>query len=325
MPRILIVKTSSLGDVVHNCPAVSDMARHHPGAQIDWVVEESFAEVAALHGCVRRVIPVAIRRWRGKLLSSDAWSAFGKFRRALRSERYDFVIDSQGLVKSALIAMLARGPKHGFDRASAREPFAARFYDTRHAVPGALHAVERNRRLAAEVLGYTLEGACDYGLRVAAELPIEARAPASSPYALLLTMTSREDKLWPEAHWCSLGAALEARGVQCLLPWGTEEERRRCERIAAAVRGAVVPRRMTLAELACLARKALCVVGVDTGLAHLGAALDVPVVGLYCGSDPALTGLYPGGLHGGNWVRNLGNVGTPPTVAEVLEVLEPLL
>jgi heptosyltransferase-1 len=320
VPRILIVKTSSLGDVVHNCPAVTDIARGIPGAVIDWLVEESFAEVAALHRSVRRVIPVAIRRWRGELLSSDAWFEFGKFRRALRSERYDFVIDSQGLVKSALVAMLARGPKHGFDRASAREPFAARFYGTRHAVPGGLHAVERNRRLAAAALGYVLEDACDYGLHVADDAPLQVCAPASTPYALLFTMTSRDDKLWPEEHWRSLGATLEARGIHCLLPWGSEEEKRRCARIATAIRGAVVPRHMTLAELACLARKAHCVVGVDTGLTHLAVALDVPVVGLYCGSVPALTG-----LHGGKWVRNLGNVGTPPSVAEVLEVLEPLL
>ena len=320
MPRILFVKTSSLGDVVHNCPALTDIARGVPGAVIDWVVEESFAEVAALHRSVRRVIPVAIRRWRGGIFSSSTWSECRRFRAALRSERYDFIIDSQGLVKSALITRMARGPRHGFDRESAREPFAARFYDARHAVPAGLHAVERNRRLAAAVLGYPLEGACDYGLRVADIAPIQVRSPASSPYALLLTMTSRDDKLWPEAHWCSVGAALTARGIHCLLPWGSEEERQRCERIAAAVRGALVPRRMTLAELACLASKARCVLGVDTGLAHLGAALDVPVLGLYCGSDPVLTG-----LHGGKWVRNLGGIGTPPSVAEVLEALGAVL
>ena len=320
MPRILLVKTSSLGDVVHNCPAASDIARCVPGAVIDWVVEEPFADVAALHRSVGRVIPVAIRRWRGELLSAVTWSEFGRFRRALREKRYDFVIDSQGLVKSALVAALAPGPKHGFDRGSAREPFAAAFYGTRHAVPVGLHAVERNRRLAAEVLGYTLEGACDYGLRVAADLPIEAR----SPFSLLLTMTSREDKLWPEAHWRSVGSALQARGVQCLLPWGTVEERHRCERIAAAFGGVVVARRMTLVEIARLASKAHCVVGVDTGLAHLAVALGVRVVGLYRGSDPALTGLYAGAADGGARVRNLGGPGATPAVAEALAALQAL-
>ncbi len=320
MPRILFVKTSSLGDVVHNCPALTDVAHHVPGAVIDWVVEESFAEVVALHPHVRRVIPVAIRRWRGALLTADTWSGFSAFRAALRSERYDAVIDSQGLVKSALVATLALGRKHGFDRASAREPFAARFYDAGHAVPVNLHAVERNRQLAASALGYRVEGPCDYGLRVSDEVPLQVRGPASSRYVLLFTMTSRDDKLWPEEHWRSLGNALEARGLHCLLPWGTEEERRRCARIATAVPGAVVPQRLMLTELASLARQARCVVGVDTGLAHLAVAVDVPVLGLYCGSDPALTG-----LQGGNGVRSLGNRGAPPAVAEVLEVLEPLL
>jgi len=316
VPRILFVKTSSLGDVVHNCPALTDAARCVPGAVIDWVVEESFAELAALHVSVRRVIPVAIRRWRGDLLAAATWSDFSAFRAALRSERYDAVIDSQGLVKSALIGALARGRKHGFDRASVREPFAVRFYDDTHAVQGNLHAVDRNRQLAAAALGYRVDGPCDYGLRVAGEPPLQAQSPASTPYALLFTMTSRDDKLWPEEHWRSLGNALESHGILSLLPWGTEEERRRCARIAAAIPGAVVPRRMTLAEIARLACAARCVVGVDTGLSHLAAALEVPVVGLYCGSDPALTG-----LHGGGRLWNLGKAGQPPAVRDVLDVL----
>jgi heptosyltransferase-1 len=316
VPRILFVKTSSLGDVVHNCPAVTDIARSVPGAVIDWVVEAPFAEVAALHASVRRVIPVAIRRWRGALFSAQTWSELSAFRATLRSEQYDAVIDSQGLVKSALIAAIALGRKHGFDRASAREPFAARFYDAGYAVPDDLHAVERIRRLAASVLGYRVQGPCDYGLSASGEMPFQVRRP----FALLFTMTSRDDKLWPEEHWRALGNALEARGLHCLLPWGTEEERRRCARIATAIRGAVVPRHMGLTELANFARRAQCVVGVDTGLAHLAVALNVPVTGLYCGSDPALTG-----LHGGKWVRNLGNRGTPPAVADVMHALEPVL
>ena len=316
MPRILFVKTSSLGDVVHNCPAVTDVARSVPGAVIDWVVEAPFAGVVALHASVRRVIPVAIRRWRGSPLSAQTWSELGAFRAALRGEQYDAVIDSQGLVKSALVAAFALGRKHGFDRASAREPFAARFYDVRHAVANDLHAVERNRRLAGAVLGYRVDAACDYGLSASGEMPLQVRRP----FALLFTMTSRDDKLWPEEHWRSLGNALESRGLHCLLPWGTDEERRRCARIATAIRGAVVPRHMGLAELAAIARQARCVVGVDTGLAHLAVAVNVPVIGLYCGSDPALTGLL-----GGKWVRNLGTRGTPPEVADVISALEPVL
>ncbi len=315
MPRILFIKTSSLGDIVHNCPAVSDVAHCVPGATVDWVVEEAFAEIAALHAGVRRVIPVAIRRWRAALLSGATWSELAAFRAALRTERYDAVIDSQGLVKSAIVAALAHGRRHGFDRASAREPFAARFYDSRHAVPTSLHAVERNRSLAAAALGYALPASCEYGLRAEGELPLSARAP----YAVLLTMTSRDDKLWPEEHWRALGAWLAQRGLQCLLPWGSDEERRRCARIAAAIPGAVVPARLPLAALARLLRRARCVIGVDTGLAHLAAALGAVVVGLYCGSDPASTGLY-----GNARLLNLGGTGRPPALEEVQAALDAL-
>ena len=315
MPRILFIKTSSLGDVVHNCPAVSDVVRCVPGAVIDWVVEDAFAEVAALHAGVQRVIPVSIRRWRNALLAPQTWREFLAFRQMIGANTYDAVIDSQGLVKSALVAAMARGPRHGYDRDSVREPFAARVYDVVHAVQPAQHAVERNRQLAAAALGYRVPDGCDYGLRAEGEAPVRARAP----YALLLTMTSRDDKLWPEEHWRALGAWLEERNIRCLLPWGTEEERRRCARVATAIPRAVVPQRMTLTGLAQLARDARCVVGVDTGLAHLAAALGVPVLGLYCGSEPALTG-----LHGNGRVRNLGAAGKPPAVAEAQDALAAL-
>ncbi len=313
MPRILFVKTSSLGDVVHHCPAVSDAARQVPGATIDWVVEEAFAGVAAMHPSVRRVIPVALRRWRGSLWRAATWREIGAFRRSLGAERYDFVIDSQGLLKSALLARLAHGERHGLDRKSAREPLAARLYERRHAVPRALHAVERNRRLTAAALGYAPQGECDYGLSIEGEAPL---APPG-PYAVLLTMTSRADKLWPEERWSELARALAARGVGAVLPWGSASEQARCERLAGTMEGALVPERMSLAQLARLMRGARGVVGVDTGLAHLAAALGVPAVGVFCGSDSALTGLY-GRAH----VRNVGSVGKAPAVGEVLAALE---
>jgi heptosyltransferase-1 len=312
LPRILFVKTSSLGDIVHNCPAVSDAARHAPDAIIDWVVEESFAEIAALHASVRRVIPIALRRWRGALLSSRSWSEAAAFRDALRGERYDAVIDSQGLIKSALITAFARGRRHGLDRSSAREPFAAHFYDVVHPVPTNLHAVERNRRLAGAALGYTPDPRCDYGLRVEGEVPRQAGAQAQPPYVLLLTMTSRHDKLWPDERWRALGAWLHRQGAHCLLPWGTDEERRRCAEIASAIPDAMLPDRMGLADLARLMRGAICVIGLDTGLTHLAAALEVPVLGLYAGSNPLLTGLYGNGR-----IRNLGDAGRPPALADV--------
>ena len=314
MPRILFVKTSSLGDVVHHCPAVSDAARSLPDAVIDWVVEESFAGIAAMHRAVRRVIPVALRRWRGRLWSPSVWREIAAFRRALAAERYDFVVDTQGLIKSAVISALAAGERHGLDRDSTREPLAARFYDKRHHVPRALHAVERNRRLCAAALGYAVQGPGDYGLVGGESAP---EAPAR-PYAVLLTMTSRADKLWAEERWRELGRLLAARGLHAVLPWGSEVERARCERIAGGLPDATVPARMSLEALARQLRGARYVAGVDTGLSHLAVALGVPAAGIYCGSDPALTGLY------GARARNLGAPGAPPAAAEVLAALEAL-
>src|SRR5688572_1513906 len=196
MTTILFVKTSSLGDVVHNCPAVSEVARALPGARIDWLVEEPFAGIARMQRAVRRVIPVAVRRWRTSFWQPAVWSEIGALRRALRAERYDAVVDTQSLLKSALLAALASGPRHGMDAASAREPLSARLYGVRHAVPRELHAVERNRLLVSSALSYALDkSSLEYGLRA----PAADRVDGSGGQSVLLTMTSREDKLWPEA------------------------------------------------------------------------------------------------------------------------------
>ncbi|MBI3370377.1 MAG: lipopolysaccharide heptosyltransferase I [Betaproteobacteria bacterium] len=316
MPSILFVKTSSLGDVVHNGPAVSDLRRALPGAAIDWVVEESFVEVARLHAAVRRAIPVAARRWRRRLYDPATWRELSAFRRALRAERYECVIDTQGLVKSALIAASARGEKHGFDAASVRERLAASIYDVHHAVPLALHAVERNRRLACAAMDIAVEGPAEYGFATAPD----ANHAGGNSAVVFLTMTSRADKLWPEANWRDLLAWLASCGQNCLLPWGSETERARCNRIAAGFPHASVAERMTITDLAPLLRRARAVVGVDTGLTHLAAGLGVPTAGIYCSSDPALTGLYAA-----TPVRNIGARGALPSVDELRAVLEAWL
>jgi len=305
MTTILFVKTSSLGDVVHNCPAVSDVARELPGAAIDWVVEAPFAGIAAMHPAVRRVIPVAVRRWRSALWKPAVWSEIAQWRRALREERYDAVIDTQSLLKSALISASALGRRHGLDRASAREVLAPMFYDVRHRVPRGLHAVERNRRLAAQALGFSLSDSPDYGLRVP--------AGAKSSYAVLLTMTSRADKLWPDERWVELARGMR---IPTMLPWGSDAERERAQRIAEKAGGTAIPRRLSVDELANLFVGAASVVGLDTGLTHFAAALGVPTVGIYCGSDPALTGIY-----GAPRASNVGASGRAPDVAEVLKAI----
>lgn len=318
--RILLVKTSSLGDVIHNLPVVSDLAQHFPGAHIDWVVEESFAAIPRLHPAVGRVIPVAVRRWRKRLLSTQTWREIGEFRRVANADFYDAVLDTQGLLKSALIARQARGIKLGLARDSARELLAARFYDRTFSIPKDLHAVERNRRLAAAAFGYTLPPTLDYGIHAPALTAPWLPNGGSGDYAVLLTATSRADKEWPEPDWRALGQALIAMGMRCVLPAGSALERERAARIAAALGHAVAAPPLDITALAGLMAGAQIVIGVDTGLTHLAAALDRPTVAIFCGSDPQLTGVFAGAR-----AINLGGIGAPPTAVEVSSQVFTLL
>jgi len=316
--RLLLVKTSSLGDVIHNLPVASDIRRRFPEARIDWVVEEGFAAMPRLHPAVGRVLPVAVRRWRQAPFSPATWREIRAWRRAARADFYDAVIDTQGLLKSALLAAQARGPKSGHAATSAREPLAARFYDRRLVVAKNLHAVERNRRLAAAALGYALDDLpLDYGI---AAVPHCADWLPVGAYAVLLTATSRADKEWPEENWHALGAKLAALGIACVLPSGSAPERARAARLAAGIERAVVAPPMNLTELAELMTVARVVVGVDTGLVHLAAALGRPTLALYCASDPARTGVLADAPH-----RNLGGVGRPPGAAEAADAARELL
>ena len=320
--RILLVKTSSLGDVIHNLPVASDIQRQLPAAEIDWVVEEGFAEIPRLHPAIHRVLPVAVRRWRKSLFSSATWHEIGAFRRTVcrpaTSDFYDAVVDTQGLVKSALLASQARGVKFGYAADSAREPVAARFYDRKFSISKSLHAVERNRSLAAAALGYTLDDLpLDYGIAAPA---LQADWLPKGEYAILLTATSRADKEWPEDDWHALGAALIATGLRCILPGGSAPERTRAARLTQSLGRAIAAPAMNLADLAGLLSGASIVIGVDTGLVHLAAALRRPTLALYCASDPALTGVLGMAPH-----VNLGGAGAPPAASAVVAAALKLL
>jgi heptosyltransferase-1 len=316
MTKILLIKTSSIGDVVHNFPAVSDLLAMLPGSRIDWVVEESLATIPALHPGVGEIIPAAVRRWRRSLWQRKTRDEIRTFVGRLHETRYDAVIDTQGLMKSALIARAAHGPRYGKDWQSAREPLRL-FYDRTFAVPWSLHAVERNRLLCALALGYTVPPVPDYGIRAPVAtfdwLPRE-------PYAVLLHGTSARRKLWAERCWSGLGKRLGDDGMRCVLPWGSEDERRRSERLAQSISGAMVPPHLDFGEAAAMLGGARLAVGVDTGLTHLAGALGTPTVGIFGATDPAATGLY-----GCARAVNLGGVGSAPSVSEAIAAVGVLL
>ncbi|HET7190284.1 MAG TPA: lipopolysaccharide heptosyltransferase I [Pseudolabrys sp.] len=309
MARILFIKTSSLGDVIHHMPALVDARKARGDAIFAWLVEEAFAPLVRLHPAVGEVIPVAWRRWRKSLYAPKTMQEIAASLRAVRSRNYDDIVDTQGLLRSAMLARTAHGRRHGYDSASIREPLASIFYDVRYRVGRNLHAVERNRILSGLALGYAPQGAPDYGLDRA------KFTGAGTRYAVLLHATARAEKLWAETNWIAFGKAL-GRGLELYLPWGTEIERSRSERISAEVAGARVIERMPLDQVAKLIAGAQYVVGIDTGLLHLAAALGVPLVAIFTGSQPSLTGPVGNGP-----IAILGSNGMAPSVDAVIDAV----
>lgn len=286
--RVLLIKTSSLGDVIHTLPALTDAARAIPGIQFDWVVEEGFAEIPAWHPAVAQVIPVAIRRWRKNLWQTLKNGDWRRFKARLRETDYDLVIDAQGLLKSAWLTRSLKAPIAGLDRESAREPIACRFYDRLYPVPKNQHALERTRQLFAQALGYELPASIgDYGLDRAA-----MAAPGLQPYLLFLHGTTWASKHWPEADWRALAERMAGQGWAIRLPWGNEAEKARAERIVAGITNAAVLPKLNLAGVAKVIAGASACVAVDTGLGHLAAALDVPSISLYGPTLPGRVGAY---------------------------------
>jgi len=316
-----------MGDVIHAMPMISDIARAFPHARIDWLVEEAFAEIPRLHPSITRVLPVALRRWRRNILRRSAWRELLYARREMRRTRYHTVIDCQGLLKSAVLASWARGPVTGYATDSAREPLAALLYQRRVSVDRSRHAIDRMRALGAAALGYTVAS----GPAASDEFNLRARVAAlhaDPPFdedgaVLLLTNASRPGKLWPDEHWVALEDALARDGRLCLLAWGSAAERADCERRAARMHSARVLPRSSIGQIAALAARASLVVGLDTGLSHLAAAVGAPTVGIFCDYDTARVGLRGGGHK--HRVASLGGVDQVPSVAEVLAAVARVL
>ena len=293
--KVCVIKTSSMGDVIHTLPALTDAQKAIPSLSIDWVVEENFAEIPRWHSAVNRVLPIALRRWRKSPFSIQTRNEWKNYRTLLQAENYDAVIDAQGLIKSALFATrFAQGVKHGYDRQSIREPLASFFYDKKYAISYQQHAVERIRQLFAQSLGYELpQVQGDYGIA----RHFRHQTPEQN-YVVFIHSTTWTDKHWEESEWQKLIEKITALSdYEIHLPWGNEQEKARAERLAQVHSNVIVLPKLTLTELAKQLANAKAVVSVDTGLAHLTAALDKPNITLYGATDPKLIGCYGKNQH----------------------------
>ena len=317
MQRILLIKTSSLGDVIHNLPVVNDMHAHLPNVQIDWVVEESFADIPRLHPQVNQVFTVAMRRWKKHIFSKKTWHEITKFKKLIQKNQYDAIIDTQGLLKSALITRCANGVKHGYDKSSIRESLASYFYDKTYHISYQQHAVTRNRALVALSLGFAAPtNAPDYGIsapKCALRLP--------EKYIVALHSTSRNSKLWPTQYWADLGKQLAQQNLSLVLPWASDAEHLRAQAIAQQVTASIVLPQLSIHALSGVIASATAAIGVDTGLSHLAAALNRPTVAIYTDTMPVLTGVMAGG---NTKAINLGGIAQTPSVDDVLQALKKL-
>ncbi|MCC7327025.1 MAG: lipopolysaccharide heptosyltransferase I [Burkholderiales bacterium] len=317
MSAVLVVRPSSLGDIVHALALVADVRRHMPALPIDWVAEEAFVPLVRLDPRIRTVIPVAFRRWKTHLLAPATLAEFADFRRTLRSVQYDAIVDLQEQIKGALIARMARGRRHGFDRQSIREPTATWLHDVHHRIERDQHFIDKARALAAAALGYAVTGAPRWEFAT----PAAGQIMPAQPYAMVFHATSRTDKLWPEPSWRELLAHFAQAGLTTLLPWGNAAEEARSHRLAVGALHAIVPPRQTIAELAALMNHAGIVVGVDTGLTHLAAAMGVPTVAVFTTTDASLAGVARAGAH----ARDLGGNGQVPSLDQVISAAGSML
>jgi heptosyltransferase-1 len=292
--KVLLIKTSSFGDIIHTLPAVADLLQRIPDVELSWMVEESFEQIPLLNPRLEKVIPVAIRRWRQSWLSALPEIHF--FFHQIRETKYDVVIDAQGLIKSALLSKMAKGHVHGLDAQSSREPSSRIFYDQTHFVEKEQHAVKRVRELFSKVFEYELNGLpLDYGIDVTESLSSGTGLSAldiPEPHIFFLHGTTWASKHWPESRWRALALLCQEKGYGIRISYGNEEEKLRAERIVNDIDRAKVLAPSSISELVSEMRSCSGVVSVDTGLGHLATALNIPLVGIYGATDPNLTGFH---------------------------------
>ncbi len=292
--RVLIVKVSSLGDIIHTLPAVTDAYRAHKDLVFDWVVEENFAEVPSWHPAVENVIPVAIRRWRRSLIKTYLNHEFRTFKKSLQGVHYDLVIDAQGLIKSGMISRISKGLTVGLSNRTIREPMATLFYNKVYSVPWTEHAVDRVRELFSRALQYEYDKEhIDYGIDLSKIQGMSSTKKYGDEKTLVfLHGTTWSTKHWPEHYWRELANIATRDGYRVLLPWGDEREKERAVFIAADNSLVTILDRETLSGLAHHIQRSEGVIAVDTGLGHMAAALSKPTISLYGPTDPGLSGTY---------------------------------
>ena len=292
-----------MGDVIHTLPSLTDATLAIKNIQFDWVIEESFSEIPHWHLSVDQVIPIALRRWRKQIFNPQTKKEWEQFKTLISQQKYDKIIDAQGLIKSAYLTRYAVGKVYGYSWTSAREPIASLFYSKRCTVSKNLHAVERIRQLFAHTLNYKLPThAGDYGISKAyftnvLTAVIEQQGISfdnNCPFLVFLHGTTRHDKHWPELYWKTLAKIATEAGFNVYLPWRTESEKLRILRIleTADNKKTIMLPRLKLEQLAAFLAHATGVVAVDTGLGHMTAALSTPAVSLYGSTDPDLIGAY---------------------------------
>ena len=285
--KILVIKTSSLGDLVHCLPAVNDIAQNLPGSEIHWLAEESFADVARLSFPVSKVATCAMRKWRRRLSSKETWREIAALQSWIKQQEYDCIIDFQGLLKSAFWCRGLLAKRHGYDWRSARESLASLFYNQRHTVSKGLHAIERNRLLAAKSFDYEVPdylGQLDFAIK---------DTPVRRKQVVFLHGTSRESKSLAVPRWQALTQKFHSAGFQVLVPWHSRKEYEEAKDIAGLT-GKVLDK-MSVAELVPILASSMLAVSVDTGLAHLACALKTPTLTIFFDSDPNLTGVIGDG------------------------------
>jgi heptosyltransferase-1 len=336
-PNILLVKLSSLGDVLHNLPIVWDLRARLPNARIDWVVEEGYVHLlepllsrAEFKG-IDRIIPFGLRRWKKNLFKLDTWRQFFSFKAQLQAVQYDYVIETQGLLKSALVCALAKKSKDavvaGFANAtqySGYEPIARWFYNHSVQVSTDCHAVDRSRWVMCSALDWPLiertTTPAFYTESFSKSFTEKNITGLKRPYVLCFHSTAREAKRWSNQNWIVLGRALASRGYQVVLPWGNPAERAISEMLAREISGALVPPAFSIEDAFSIIAHAKLTIGVDTGLTHLAAVLGKPTVEIYCDSPRWKTEGY--------WAKNIcnvGDIGVPPSASEVVDASLSLL